>query len=721
MNIPILTLENFEADDILGTIAKRSQKEGVSVTVLSGDRDLLQLADEDIKISIPKTSKGRTEVFHYYPEDVKNEYGVTPLEFIDVKALQGDTSDNIPGVPSIGEKTARAIIERYHSIENAYEHVEEITPPRAKKALLEHYDMAQLSKVLATIDTEAPIGFSYEEAEVKDLYNEKALSLIKRLEFKTIAARFAEAGKNTQEPELSLPEPKLVEDKYMAGVILKDALLEKKLSFVIFGDEKGSAAGLCLSGDRLYVLKSSEKYPSEELLSDVGEMLRKAAEGNAELYTMELKRQLPYLPVRRSGRILDLAIGAYLLNPLKDTYDHEDLARDYLDAAVPSVKELLGKNDPLSALFGTGGKQEPEEELREKGRRLLGLMASIPYLAAKFVIRKLKDHGIYCIARIVALKDPYIADQKPEWALHLADGSLFRDNKGDAWVNPYKQEYWDYLVDVAKAAGAIGFDEIQFDYIRFCTERGIDDVVYDQEDTQGRDKISIITELVGYMSDKLREEGLFVSCDVFGTIIGSPIDAQSVGQDYNAMAEEIDYICPMIYPSHYSSGNFGLEHPDTQPYECILGALTKSRDELLKTRGEGIQQAVVRPWLQSFTASYLGAGNYIEYNAETTRAQIQAVYDAGYDEWILWSASANYFYDGLLSPEAAEAEAESIAESRAALPEETVPPETLPGNAPLEEGDPLPEELSEALPGGELSESDLQILEQDGPLIITEN
>ena len=337
------------------------------------------------------------------------------------------------------------------------------------------------------------------------------------------------------------------------------------------------------------------------------------------------------------------------------------------------------------------------------------------------VIRKLKDHGIYCIARIVALKDPYIADQKPEWALHLADGSLFRDNKGDAWVNPYKQEYWDYLVDVAKAAGAIGFDEIQFDYIRFCTERGIDDVVYDQEDTQGRDKISIITELVGYMSDKLREEGLFVSCDVFGTIIGSPIDAQSVGQDYNAMAEEIDYICPMIYPSHYSSGNFGLEHPDTQPYECILGALTKSRDELLKTRGEGIQQAVVRPWLQSFTASYLGAGNYIEYNAETTRAQIQAVYDAGYDEWILWSASANYFYDGLLSPEAAEAEAESIAESRAALPEETVPPETLPGNAPLEEGDPLPEELSEALPGGELSESDLQILEQDGPLIITEN
>lgn len=141
MNIPILTMEQYEADDILGTIAKRSQKEGISVTVLSGDRDLLQLADEDIKISIPKTSKGRTEVFQYYPEDVKAEWGVTPLEFIDMKGLMGDSSDNIPGVPSIGEKTARTIIQQFHSIENAYAHIDEV-PKRAQKALAENYDMA---------------------------------------------------------------------------------------------------------------------------------------------------------------------------------------------------------------------------------------------------------------------------------------------------------------------------------------------------------------------------------------------------------------------------------------------------------------------------------------------------------------------------------------------------------------------------------------------------
>ena len=157
MDIPILTLAGYEADDILGTVAKRMAARGVEVSVVSGDRDLLQLADERIKIRIPKTSRGATEVHDYYPEDVKREYQVTPAEFIDVKALMGDSSDNIPGVPSIGEKTATAIIAAYGTIENAYAHLEEIRPPRAKKALEEHYDMAQMSKELATICIDAPV------------------------------------------------------------------------------------------------------------------------------------------------------------------------------------------------------------------------------------------------------------------------------------------------------------------------------------------------------------------------------------------------------------------------------------------------------------------------------------------------------------------------------------------------------------------------------------
>ena len=325
-------------------------------------------------------------------------------------------------------------------------------------------------------------------------------------------------------------------------------------------------------------------------------------------------------------------------------------------------------------------------------------------------IAKLKAHGVYCIARIVALKDPYTAEAKPEWALYKGDGTIFRDNAGDAWINPYKEEYWDYLLDVSKAAGEIGFDEIQFDYIRFCTERGVNEVVYDEADTLGRDKISIITELTNYLSENLKEEGLFVSADVFGTIIGSSIDANSVGQSYTQMADALDYICPMIYPSHYASGNFGLEHPDLQPYECILGALGLSERELSNSYIEGSNQAIVRPWLQAFTASYLGSGNYMDYDAAAIRAQIQAVYDAGYDEWILWDAAVSYDYDALLSEADAQAETERIAESRAAA-------EALAEIEAESEAETFPEELQEALNGDQLYESDAAVLSEDGPII----
>ncbi len=196
MNIPILELLGYEADDLLGTVAKRGQSEGLEVTIVSGDRDLLQLSDEHIKILMPRTLKGRTELTAYYPEDVKAQYKVTPAEFIDLKALMGDSSDNIPGLPGVGEKTATDIIVKYGSIENAHEHTDELKPPRAQKAFAEHYDLAVLSKQLATIDINAPIAF--DPANVPDgmgdtsgIYTEAALKKLRELELKSLAARFA--------------------------------------------------------------------------------------------------------------------------------------------------------------------------------------------------------------------------------------------------------------------------------------------------------------------------------------------------------------------------------------------------------------------------------------------------------------------------------------------------------------------------------------------------
>ena len=238
-----------------------------------------------------------------------------------------------------------------------------------------------------------------------------------------------------------------------------------------------------------------------------------------------------------------------------------------------------------------------------------------PYVQdMKELIASLKERGLYVIARVVAFRDPWLAEKKPEWSLHLADGSLYRDRQGMAWVDPYRKEVWDYLVEVGTEAKEAGFDEVQFDYIRFSTEGTMRDVVFDEAVTGGRSKTDVITEFVKYAYENLASQGLFVSADVFGTIIGSDIDAQAVGQVYTEMAKHLDYICPMIYPSHYGPGNFGLEHPDTMPYETVLEALKKSQmvmDQAAEADGHVSSQAIVRPWLQDFTASYLGEGNYI--------------------------------------------------------------------------------------------------------------
>ncbi len=276
----------------------------------------------------------------------------------------------------------------------------------------------------------------------------------------------------------------------------------------------------------------------------------------------------------------------------------------------------------------------------------------------------LKAHNIYTIARIVTFRDPYLESVKPEWLNHNADGTVFHDNSGMAWVDPYNREAWEYKIQVAEQCADAGFDEIQFDYVRFCTEKGMNNVVYSEQETQGMSKTDIIAEFVRFASDRLADRNVFMSADVFGTIIGSYVDTVSVGQDYANMAGAVDYMCPMIYPSHYGNGNFGLDVPDTHPYEAILGACNASKKDLALEYSDGVHQACVRPWLQGFTASYLP--NYIHYGPSEIRQEIQAVYDSGYDEWLIWNASNDYQWESFLTDEAAAAEDAQIAAQREA-------------------------------------------------------
>lgn len=274
----------------------------------------------------------------------------------------------------------------------------------------------------------------------------------------------------------------------------------------------------------------------------------------------------------------------------------------------------------------------------------------------KELITELKSKDIYLIARVVAFKDPILAEQKPELSIKNSDGTIFRDKAGHSWVNPYKRQVWEYLIDISKEAALLGFDEIQFDYIRFSTDSRMKNVDFG-EDSEGKSKIDIITEFTKYAAEQLKPLGVYVSADVYGTIIDSKVDAEIVGQNYADMAKYLDYICPMIYPSHYADGTYGIQHPDLEPYNLILKSLQKSvnaleeinedsNDESNEDSYEDSDKAIVRPWLQDFTAVWLS--DYKTYGPDEIRAQVEAVYDAGYEEWILWNGSNNYTEGGLL-------------------------------------------------------------------------
>lgn len=255
----------------------------------------------------------------------------------------------------------------------------------------------------------------------------------------------------------------------------------------------------------------------------------------------------------------------------------------------------------------------------------------------------LKEHGIYTIARIVCFKDPCLAQNYPDLALKKADGTPLTDAYGLAWVNPCKEEVWEYLTEVAAAAADAGFDEIQYDYMRFPIGSDADAADYGIAMESGT-KEQMITDFLTYASEKLHEKGIVVTADVFGTIIGNDVDIERVGQDYTALAGTVDVLSPMVYPSHYGTGVYGYRVPDAEPYGTVLAALNDSAGELLAL--EEADRAIVRPWLQAFTATWVDG--HISYGGEQIRQQIQAVYDAGYEEWILWNSRNHYSSDGLL-------------------------------------------------------------------------
>ncbi len=469
MGVTIVEKEGYEADDLLGTIAKQSEEQGLEVSIVSGDRDLLQLASDHIKIRIPKTKRTGTEIEDYLAKDVVEKYQVTPLQFIDVKALMGDSADNIPGVPGIGEKTATALITAYGSIENAHDHLEEIKPNRAKQNLSEHYDMAQMSKELATIEIHAPIEYSLEDAKLGNLFTEEAYLMCKRLEFKNMLSRFdIDAPKNLAEEHFTF-----VTDKKQISDIFKKAkkaghigccllpgegIITEQLSLFEQPKEQQVIEGMSIafSEEDIYYLSAGTEVSAEELLEEIREL----SGGQTKVSVMDLKETLKTLPLPENDRYFDASVAAYLLNPLKNDYPYEDLAKDYAGLMIPSKTDLLGKESPVKAK-----QAKPEAFLK-----YICYMAYIPWKTRDRLLEELNNTGMQTLYDTIELPLVYTLSDMEKEGVHVDAEELKRYGEElAAQIAVLEKEIYEgagetFNINSPKQLGHILFEKLEMPY-----------------------------------------------------------------------------------------------------------------------------------------------------------------------------------------------------------------------------------------------------------------
>ena len=254
------------------------------------------------------------------------------------------------------------------------------------------------------------------------------------------------------------------------------------------------------------------------------------------------------------------------------------------------------------------------------------------------VIKKLKDNGIYTIARIVSFKDTIYAKENPDKIIVYKDGGkAFTNSDGLVWVSAYDKNLWEYNVTVAKEAAKAGFNEIQFDYVRFPASNGGKlDKVLNYRNPDNMTKAEAIQKYLNYAKKELSPYNVYISADIYGQV-GTSSDDMSLGQFWEAVSSEVDYVSPMMYPSHYGKGVYGLDIPDANPYKTIYHS---TKDSI--NRNNNISSpAIIRPWIQAFTATWV-KGRHIHYGSKEVKEQIKAMKDLGVDEYILWNATNRY-------------------------------------------------------------------------------
>ncbi|MDD6327227.1 MAG: DNA polymerase I [Eubacteriales bacterium] len=389
MNIHMIEQAGYEADDIIGTMSRKAKAEGYSVTILSGDRDLLQLATDSIMIRLPKTKAGKTIIETYYAEDVENTYGVDPITFIDLKGLMGDTSDNIPGVPGVGEKTAAKLLAEYGSLDGIYEKLDMMKQSKLKDNLIIYKEQAYLSKILATIKLDCDINDRLDEMKFYDAFNEKAFQLFSDLEFKSLLNRF-DASCKSQAVRIS---GRIIEDYNLFLEYINGIKLNAYIGFsFVYSERSIVGLSICASDDET-VLVPVVNFITEDVLKDAIYDLRNTG---ITLVCMDIKQMLPDISFNENDHVFDISVAAYLMNPMKSQYYYDDIAKDYLGVSVESEKELVAKQTISYFSFED-----------EKINRYLSYLSYVAYKAYPIMLQKLKEMDLYDLYHTIELPCVY--------------------------------------------------------------------------------------------------------------------------------------------------------------------------------------------------------------------------------------------------------------------------------------------------------------------------
>ena len=463
MGIRYIEMDGWEADDILGTLSRRGEDSGMTVSLVSGDRDLLQIATDKTEIILPKTKGGQTTYERYHAQQVLETMGVTPLEFIDMKALMGDSSDNIPGLPGVGPKTASAIISQFHSIENAHEHVDEIKPKKAQNAMRDHYDLAVLSKDLATIRCDAPVDVSFDELTLGEIYNEKSYEMFRRLNFKSLLGLF-EADKS--EVPVSV-EVTVVTDRAEAQKIFEEARKHAENGGDVgidFVSEKRVlyAAGLAFS-DKCYGFPENTLIDADFLLGSFAGIVS----GTGRIGCVNAKEIEKLLRITDAAGFYDSVVGAYLIDPLKSDWEYDDVANGYLKTTVKAREELIGKKGPAAWVADRRKKKENEDETRTNLAVTAGLAAWTGLMSIDPVLKRLDEEGMKALYLDVEMPlTAVLASMENEGILTSRDELVRYSEMLGARVDELTQEIYEeageeFNINSPKQLGAILFEKMK--------------------------------------------------------------------------------------------------------------------------------------------------------------------------------------------------------------------------------------------------------------------